>query len=334
MKRLVLAVIVGLLTSTAAFAQEGPDLEQMTEQQRTDELDAMKWAYEPGTYELPLSHSTIELQKGQQVILGDTAARYDYLTGGLRSPETEAIVWNEADESMTYFTFHGIGYVTEEDWDRVDPAEFLKQMQDAQLQENTEREKVGIDPFYLSGWRQEPVFVPAEHTAYWATELTDIMNNWVNAAALRLSRDGYHRIIWAGAGTDMTAAQSTLASVLATHSYDEGHRYEDFAVGDDKAGMSIGELAAATMGVDFNAGALAVVLGAGLLFLKKGGVVLVAIGAGIAALVARKKRKAATNAPTTTGSQPPPNSSTQPPPPSSSSQPPPPSPSQPPPPAP
>ncbi|MDZ4737250.1 MAG: DUF2167 domain-containing protein [Rhodospirillaceae bacterium] len=315
MKRLVLALIVVFMTGATAFAQEGPDLEQMTEQQRTDELNAMKWAYEPGTYELPLSHSTIELQKGQQIILGDTAARYDYLTGGLRSPETEAIVWNEADESMTYFAFHAIGYVTEEDWERVDAAEFLKQMQDAQLQENTERERVGIDPFYLSGWRQEPTFVPGEHTAYWATELTNIMDRWVNASALRLSRDGYHQIIWAGAGTEMTAAQSTLASVLATHRYDEGHRYEDFADGDDEAGMSVGELAAATMGVDFSTGALAAILGTVFLFLKKGGVILVAIGAGVAALVGRKKRKAASPPPPTSSTQPPPPSPSQPPPP-------------------
>ncbi|MEX1109425.1 MAG: DUF2167 domain-containing protein [Dongiaceae bacterium] len=328
MKRLVLALIVVFLTSPNAIAQEGPDLEQMTEQQRMDELNAMQWLYEPGTYELPLSHSTIELQKGQQVILGDTAARYDYLTGGLRSPETEAIVWNEADESMTYFAFHAIGYVTEEDWERVDAAEFLKQMQDAQLQENTEREKVGIEPFYLSGWRQEPIFVPGEHTAYWATELTNIMDRWVNAAALRLSRDGYHQIIWAGAGTEMTAAQSTLASVLSTHSYDEGHRYENVTVGDDKAGMSVGELAAATMGVDFNAGVLAAVLGVGFLFLKKGGVILVAVAAGIAALLGRsRKKRNAANPPPLSSSQPrPPTSSTQPPPPPSPSQPPPPAP--------
>ena len=39
--------------------------------------------------------------------------RYDYLTGGVQSLETEAIVWNSADDSMTYFTYYDVGYVTD-----------------------------------------------------------------------------------------------------------------------------------------------------------------------------------------------------------------------------
>jgi hypothetical protein len=209
MKRVLLAAIVASLAISAMFsiadmrvalAQESPTLDQMTEEQRIAELEAMQWIVGPGTHTLPLSHSQIELSQGQELLLGETAARYDYLTGGIETPETEAIVWNAADGALTYFSFYDIGYVTEEDWDRVDPVEFMTQIKEAGIQANVERERVGIDPFYISDWRQEPTYDAATHTAYWATDVTDIMTQWVNAVAIRLSRTGYQQVIWAGGG--------------------------------------------------------------------------------------------------------------------------------------
>jgi uncharacterized membrane-anchored protein len=159
------------------------------------------------------------------------------------------------------------------------------------------------------------------------------MEQWVNAAAIRLSRAGYHQIIWAGGGGDFTAAQSALAGLVDTLRFEEGHRYEDYADGDERSGMSIGELAAATMGVEFSGGAIAAILAAVFLFMKKGGALLVAAGAVGAGILGRRKRRAAANAPPTASppsasSEPPPPTSSQPPPPSSltSSQPPPPAP--------
>jgi uncharacterized membrane-anchored protein len=340
MKRVLLAAIVTLLAISAMFsiadmrvalAQESPTLDQMTEEQRIAELEAMQWIVGPGTHTLPLSHSQIELSEGQELLLGETAARYDYLTGGIETPETEAIVWNAADGALTYFSFYDIGYVTEEDWDRVDPVEFMTQIKEAGIQANVERERVGIDPFYISDWRQEPTYDAATHTAYWATDVTDIMTQWVNAVAIRLSRTGYQQVIWAGSGDDFAAAQSALGGLLGTLRYDEGYRYEDFTVGDERSGMSIGELAAATMGVEFGGGIIAAILAAVFLFMKKGGALLVAGGAVGAAVVARRKRRAAGNAPSTAS---PPTASSDPPPPLSqpptSSQPPPPSPTPPP----
>ena len=136
--------------------------------------------------------------------------------------------------------------------------------------------------------------------------MTNIQTQWVNAVAIRLSRDGYHQIIWAGAGEDFAAAQSTLAGLLDTLRYDGGHRYEEYADGDPHSDMSIGELAAATMGVEFSGGIIAAAIAIGLLFLKKGWIVIVAIGAGIAALLRRRQRQRALTATNTPLDGPPP----------------------------
>ncbi len=306
MKRLAVLLLAALLLAGGEVRAQGLSLEEMSPQQIQDELVSMIWERGPGTFSLPRSSSTIVLDEGQEILLGETAARYDYLTGGIETPETEAIVWNAADDSMTYFSFYGVGYVTEEDWDRVDPVEFMTQIKEAGVQANVERERVGIDPFYISDWRQQPTFKTATHTAYWATDVTNIQTQWVNAVAIRLSRAGYHQIVWAGGGDGFAAAQSTLGGLLDTHQYDSGYRYEDHVEGDPLADMSIGSLAAATMGVDLSGGAIAVAIGAAILFLKKGWIVILPVVAGIVALLRRRQKKQAVTATNTPLDGPPP----------------------------
>lgn len=282
-------------------------LDQMTPEEVDAELNGMNWQYGPGEFVLPVSQSRIVINENQEILLGEEAARYDYLTGGVPAPETEALVWNYDDESMTYFTYYAVGYVTEEDWEHVDPADFMAQIKEYESELNDARQSVGIDPFFTNGWRQEPVFNAAQHTAYWATDLSSATDRWINATALRLSRGGYHQVIWAGGGDGFTAAESTLAGLLDTHNYDPGHRYEDYVDGDPEADLSIGELAAATMGVDLGAGAIAVLIGSALVLLKKGWIVIIPIVAGIGALMRRRKRQqAATTATGTSIDTPPP----------------------------
>jgi uncharacterized membrane-anchored protein len=304
MKRIAMLLLAAILFAGGDVRAQG--LEEMTPQQVQDELYAMQWQYGPGSFALPHSGSTIEIGQDQEILIGEEAARYDYLTGGIESPETEAIVWNAADDSMTYITYYDVGYVTEEDWDAVDPIDFMQQIKEAEVQLNAEREQVGIAPFFTDGWRQEPVFDAPAHTAYWATDLSSGSERWINATALRLSRNGYHQIIWAGSSEGFAAAQATLGGLLDTHRYDQGSRYEDHQDGDPSSDMSIGSLAAATMGVDLGAVGIAGLIGAAILFLKKGWIVIIPVVAGVAALMRRRNRKAPTATGTPSDTPPPP----------------------------
>ena len=306
MKRIAIILLAAILFAGGDVRAQGLSLEEMTPDQVQDELFAMEWGTGPGTFTLPVSGSTIELNQDQEILIGDDAARYDYLTGGIESPETEALVWNATDDSMTYITYYDVGYVTEEDWDAVDAANFMQQIKDADVELNAERERVGITPFSTDGWRQEPVFDAPAHTAYWATDLSSGPDRWINATALRLSRHGYHQIIWAGSSEGFAAAQATLGALLDTHQYNQGNRYEDHQDGDPSSDMSIGSLAAATMGVDLSAGLIAGAIATGLLFLKKGAVFVIPVLAAVGAFFARRKKKQVTATGTPTDTPPPP----------------------------
>ena len=306
MKRIAMLLLAAILFAGGDVWAQGLSLDEMSAQQVQDELASMHWQYGPGSFALPVSASTIELNQDQEILIGEDAARYDYLTGGIESPETEALVWNATDDSMTYITYYDVGYVTEEDWDAVDPADFMQQIKDSDVQLNAEREQVGITPFYTDGWRQEPVFDAPAHTAYWATDLSSGPDRWINATALRLSRHGYHQIIWAGSSDGFAAAQATLGGLLDSHQYNQGNRYEDHQDGDPSSDMSIGSLAAATMGVNLSVGLIGGLIATALLFLKKGGVLIVPVLAAIGVWLNRRKKKQMTATGTPTDQPPPP----------------------------
>lgn len=306
MKRIAMLLLAAILFAGGDVRAQGLSLEEMSAEQVQDELASMNWQYGPGSFALPNSGSTIELTQDQEILIGEEAARYDYLTGGIESPETEAIVWSATDDSQIFITFFDVGYVTEEDWEKVNPADFMKQMMEIQESANAEREQVGYSPFYIAGWRQEPTFDPMQHTAFWATDLSDPEGTWVNAVALRLSRDGYHHIIWSGGTDSFVSAETTLGGLLASHQYDSGHRYDEYVDGDPHSDTSIGQLAAAAMGVDIGAIGAAGVIGAAILFLKKGWVIVIPVVAGIVAWMRRRKRKAVTATGTPPDSTPPP----------------------------
>ena len=123
---------------------------------------------------------------------------------------------------------------------------------------------------------------------------------------MRLSRYGCYQIIWAGSSEGFAAAQATLGNLLDTHQYNQGNRYEDHQDGDPSSDMSIGSLAAATMGVDLSAGLIAGAIATGLLFLKKGAVFVIPVLAAVGAFFARRKKKQVTATGTPTDTPPPP----------------------------
>jgi len=289
MRTVLLGLALALGCLAAAHADTGGGT-ALTAEQREAETQKLGWIQEPGDYELALSHSRIQLPKGYSLLLGADAARYDQLWNGYESPNTEAIVFSDNDNTFAYFIYEDAGHVTEDDWKDVDAADFLKQLKDADADANTQRRNAGLDEFNTGDWREKPHFDGGTKTAYWAFELFNDKNRWINATAIRLARTGYHRIIWVGNTDRFQSASGSLDTLIAMHDYDAGYRYGDFAEGDKLAGYGIGALAAAVLGVKLGKGVFAAIIAGILIFGKKLGILVVAVGAGVAVWVRRLRR--------------------------------------------
>jgi len=281
-----LALAASLLLVTADGRADGA----MTDAERQAESDALRWITAPGDYALALSHSHIVLPRNYALLVGADAARYDELWNGVASPNTEAIVFSQVDNTIAYYIFEDSGHVAEDDWSEVDADDFLAQIRATDEEGNVRRRQAGLPLYYTGDWHERPHFDAATKTAYWAFDLRSETDRWMNATALRLAREGYHRVIWVGDLAQFQTATGSLDALLAMHDYDAGYRYTDYVEGDRLAGYGIGALAAAVMGVKLGKTGLAAILAGILLFGKKFGIVLVAAIGGIAAWLRRKRR--------------------------------------------
>ena len=299
-----IALVLAAFLVLAPFLAKADDA-ILTQELRQAELDKLNWISAAGHYELTQSHSHIDLPDGYYLLLGKDAARYDTLSNGAYASGTEAIVFNNADHTAVYFVFYDKGFVKDDDWSEVDADGFLAQMQAQELKNNSERVRQGLDPMLIDGWKETPRFDSTSHTAYWATKLSNGMNSWINANAVRLARSGYHHVIWVGDESSFTGSSNSLATVMSLHDYDKGYRYADHVDGDKLAGFGIGALAASIMGVKLGKGFLLALLGGVLVFGKKILAVVAVILGGIAGWKIRARRKAAGQLPSAAPPPPP-----------------------------
>jgi uncharacterized membrane-anchored protein len=191
-------------------------------------------------------------------------------------------------------TFQEDGYVKDDDAASIDYDELLRQMQADTREENEARTEAGYPPVELIGWAEPPHYDQAAHKLYWAKELRfgNAPEHTLNYNIRVLGRRGVLVLNAVSAMSQLPSVRSDMQSVLAFVEFNEGHRYADFVPGMDKvaaygiAGLIAGKVA-------LKAGFFKVLL-AGILAVKKLVVAgVVALGAIIARLFARKKERPA-----------------------------------------
>jgi len=281
--RVLAGVLLSLCLTSVALAAP------LTEAEREAELQKLQWIEAPGSYALTQSKSHLEVVQGQVLLLGSDAARYDELMNGLPAPQTEAVLFAADGASAVYFQYFNEGYIEDDDWDDVDADDFLAQLKETEAETNKVRAQNGVEAFYNRGWREVPSFDHQSKTAFWAIELgNDRQDVWLNASALRLSRNGYEHIVWVGDQAAFPSAAVALTPLLQAHSFDAGARYADYQSGDRTAGYGIGALAAGVLGVKAGKGVLAAIIAFLVIAWKKIAIVL----GGVAGIFVWRKRKA------------------------------------------
>jgi uncharacterized membrane-anchored protein len=259
----VWVAVACLLTAANATADQGAY--PTTDEALDAAYAALRWQNKAGPYALPASHATIQLPAGQTLLLGADAERYSWLLSGVEFPATEAVLTYESGnpDSVVYYEWRDEGYVADSDWEDVDGEALLAQYRGSTEASNEERTKNGMQPMHVVGWLEPPHYDKATRTVTYAMELKDDESNWSNAVALRLGRAGYTELTWVGSIDQFKQASGRpelLNQALAVHSFDAGHRYEDFKDGDKIAAYGVAGLLATALGVKLAKGSLLAIL--------------------------------------------------------------------------
>src|SRR5205085_2434085 len=189
--KLAAAVLAALLFVPAAQAQEGDAAVQQA-------LASLH--YQTGDVALPDAGAHLHVQPGFKYLGHDDARKVlEQLWGnppddsvlGMLVPDNAGLA---SDHSWAVVvTFSDDGYVSDEDAAKVDYAKVMKEMQEAQVDENEERRKQHYPELDIVGWAQPPRYDAAGKRIYWAKELAvkGSEGHTLNYDIRVLGREGY-----------------------------------------------------------------------------------------------------------------------------------------------
>lgn len=184
------------------------------------------------------------------------------------------------------------GYVKDEDADKIDYNELIKNIKSGEETENKERAKQGYEPIHLIGWAQPPFYDKNRKVLHWAKEFQfgELGSHTLNYDVRVLGRKGVLSLNAVADMSQLGLVKSNIDAILKMPEFTKGNKYSDFNSNTDKvAEYGLGALVAG--GVLAKTGVLAVI---GKFFLAAWKFILlgaVALWGGIKKLLGMKKKE-------------------------------------------
>lgn len=171
--------------------------------------------------------------------------------------ELGALIPNDSTSSwFVIFQFSDVGYVKDEDKDKIDAEALMKSIREGTEEGNKERRKKGWNTYTVAGWEQPPYYDSNTHNLTWAIRGSSSGGGTsVNHSVRILGRKGTMDVDLVLGPEDYAAARPQFESVMQGFRFKQGSQYADFVKGDKIAAYG---LSALVLG---GAGALAVKTG-------------------------------------------------------------------------
>lgn len=178
-------------------------------------------------------------------------------------------------------TYEATGYVSDEDAASQDYDALLASMQKQTREANPEYKRQGYPTVELVGWAVPPSYDAQSHGVSWAKDLVfdDSETHTLNNDMRLLGRRGVLSVNFVAPIDAVGEVKDVAPDVLDIPHFDPGSTYADYVDGDKKAGYGVAALIAGTTGavVAKKLG----LLGVGLLVLKKGWIIVLALLGGV-----------------------------------------------------
>jgi uncharacterized membrane-anchored protein len=211
--------------------------------------------YQTGTVTLEGGIAKINIPKGFHFLGKEDAEKvvYDIWSNprggspiaGLLTPDNQKLL---SDNSWAFIiTYEDMGYVSDEDADKINYDDMLKDIQKDEADENKEREKEGFPAIHLVGWAQKPFYDKNRKVLHWAKELAfgTEPDHTINYNVRVLGRKGVLVLNAVGSMGNLPDINKSIEGVLSSVEYTTGNTYQEFQPSVDKvAAWTIGGLVA------------------------------------------------------------------------------------------
>lgn len=187
------------------------------------------------------------------------------------------------EEHSIIFEFQDIGYVKDDEKDKLDADELLKTQREGQEQGNKQRKEMGLDELEITGWAVPPRFNDQTKNLEWALILRskDTGGTTINHNTRILGRKGVMEVTLLCSPEELQTLLPAYQKILAGFTYVDGERYAEYRSGDKVAEYGLTALIA-------GGGAYALAKSGwlaklGVLFAKLGkGAILIVVGLAVA----------------------------------------------------
>ena len=177
------------------------------------------------------------------------------------------------------FEFSNIGYVKDDDKDKLDADKLLASIKRGTAEANKERVRAGNAPLEIVGWEVPPKYDPATHNLEWAIRATSDGQPILNYNTRLLGRKGVMEVVLIIDPENLAGTLPTFRDLLTGYSFQTGNSYAEYRSGDKVAKYGLAALVVGGAAV----GAAKLGLFAWLaVFLKKGWKLLILAFAAVA----------------------------------------------------
>jgi uncharacterized membrane-anchored protein len=199
----------------------------------------------------------------------------------------------EENPWFVVFTFDASGYVKDDEGKKLDAGKILGTIREGTARANKVRKAQGWDELIIDGWVRAPYYDSSTHNLTWSIKGHSTDGSSVNHSVRLLGRRGVLHADLVAGPEQMAMAVATFDSVIATTSFQRGHKYSEWRKGDKVAKYGLSALVVGGAGVAAVKlglfGKLAAVFAK--FFAKLGKLIIIAVAAFLAGLKKLFSRK-------------------------------------------
>jgi uncharacterized membrane-anchored protein len=159
---------------------------------------------------------------------------------------------SSADESNGFwfviFEFNEVGYIKDDDRDKLDADALLKSIKENTEESNSERAKRGWAPYHVDNWYKPPFYDTSTNNLTWAIQGYGESNNTreksVNYSVRILGRRGTMSVDLVLSPEQVAGVLPSFDALLPGYSFLPGSRYAEFRAGDKVAAYGLATLVA------------------------------------------------------------------------------------------
>ena len=204
-------------------------------------LDKINWTKGPAKAELK-SLAEVQVPEG---FMFTGAKGTQKLLEAMGNPTSGSELGFLAPTSLVWFVvfeFADVGFVKDDDKDKLDADKLLKSIKEGTEAANKYREKMGAAPLHITGWEIPPRYNEQTHNLEWAIRGESEGSPVINYNTRLLGRKGVMEVNLVIDPEKLNTAMPAYQALLTDYSYKQGERYAEYRSGDKLAKYGLAAL--------------------------------------------------------------------------------------------